>query len=515
MRRPPLDDLRVPLTELEDTEAVAVAFIMSWRENADGADRGTGLLAAFRGELYCSLGMRRDALFEACDALACRPERVGMLAELSLEPECRRGHGGVYDALNCGEVRITRLRRAVAAIAPRRWDDGRIRLACDVSNWLRPDAETSPERLFCHCYARGKGNAQMIPGWPYSWVVALEPGRTSWTLPLDAVRLGPADDATEVTAVQLREVVARLAAAGQWREGDPDIIVVLDSGYDLTRLAWLLAGLPVDVTGRLRSDRVMYCPSPPRAPGANGRPPRHGARLVLGEPATWPEPAAATVTETSRYGTAKAIAWPRLHQQLARRAAWEDHQGELPVVEGTLVRLQVERLPGCRDAEPLWLWSSRAAAGERDVDRAWQAFLRRFDIEHAFRFLKQQLGWTRPRLRDPAAADRWTWLVIAAYAQLHLARDLAADIRLPWQRPCPPGRLTPARVRRGFRRLRQDLPVPASAPKPTRPGPGRPAGSKNQSPATRHDVGKTVKRPESKTKDPQADRLNNKLRACW
>ena len=97
------------------------------------------------------------------------------------------GHGGVYDALNCGEVVIGRLRRAVDAIPLRRWDDGRIRLACDVSNWLRPNAETSPERLFCHCYARGQGNAQMIPGWPYSWVVALEPGRTSWTLPLDAV----------------------------------------------------------------------------------------------------------------------------------------------------------------------------------------------------------------------------------------------------------------------------------------------------------------------------------------
>ena len=47
----------------------------------------------------------------------------------------------------------------------------------------------------------------MIPGWPYSFVVALEPGRTSWTLPLDAVRLGPADDATEVTAAQVRDVV--------------------------------------------------------------------------------------------------------------------------------------------------------------------------------------------------------------------------------------------------------------------------------------------------------------------
>jgi hypothetical protein len=184
--------------------AVALAFIMSWQASGDGADRGMARLAVFRGELYCSLGTRRDVLFEACDALACRPERVHMLAELCLEPECRRGHGGLYDALNCGEVRISRLRRAVSGIPPRRWDDGRIRLACDVSNWLRPDAETSPERLFCHCYARGKGNAQMIPGWPYSWVVALEPGRTSWTLPLDAVRLGPADDATEVTAARLR-----------------------------------------------------------------------------------------------------------------------------------------------------------------------------------------------------------------------------------------------------------------------------------------------------------------------
>ena len=140
-----------------------------------------------------------------------------------------------------------------------------------MSNWLRPDAETSPERLFCHCYARGKGNAQMIPGWPYSLVVALEPGRTSWTLPLDAVRLGPADDATEVTAAQVREVAERLIAAGHWRDGDPDILVVFDSGYDLTRLAWLLRDLPVEVAGRLRSNRVMYFPAPPRPRARPGR----------------------------------------------------------------------------------------------------------------------------------------------------------------------------------------------------------------------------------------------------
>jgi hypothetical protein len=210
----------------------------------------------------------------------------------------------------------------------------RIRLAADVSNWLRPDAEASTDRLFCHCYARGRGNAQLIPGWPYSVVAALEPRRVWWTLPLDAVRLGPADDATEVTAAQVRGVVARLVAAGHWHDGDPGILVVFDAGYDLTRLAWLLADLPVEIMGRLRSDRVMYFPAPPRVPGTNGRPLRHGTALKLSDLGTWPAPAVTTSTGTARYGTARAAAWPRLHQRLASRAGWEDHDGELPVIEG-------------------------------------------------------------------------------------------------------------------------------------------------------------------------------------
>jgi hypothetical protein len=168
--------------------AVAVAFSMAWAEGgaeagtgpgAAGGDLPLGRLAGFRRELFQCLGRRADALWELADAVLCRQERVYMLAELSLEPECRRGHGAVYDALNCGVVRIGRLRRALAALPLPAWDDARIRLAVDVSNWLRPDAETSPERLFCHCYARGRGNKQVIPGWPYSFVAALGPGRTS------------------------------------------------------------------------------------------------------------------------------------------------------------------------------------------------------------------------------------------------------------------------------------------------------------------------------------------------
>ena len=87
----------------------------------------------------------------------------------------------------------------------------------------------------------------------------------------------------------------------------------------------------------------------------------------------------------------------------------------------------------------MWLWWSRTGATAADVDRCWQSFLRRFDLEHTFRLYGQVLGWTAPKIRDPAAADRWTWLIIAAHTQLRLARPLAADLRRPGERPAPPG----------------------------------------------------------------------------
>jgi hypothetical protein len=475
-----------------------VAFSMAWLD-APVEDLALERLDAFRGELYGCFTARADALFELCDALLCTDGPVKTLAGLSLAPEHRRGHGALYDAVDHGQLEIGRLRRAVAGLPLPRACDGRLVLAADVSNWLRPGAATSPERLFCHVYGRGKGQAQMIPGWPYSVVAALEPGRTSWTAVLDAVRLGPGDDETGVTAAQVRDVVTRLIEAGHWSEGDPAILVVFDAGYDVTRLAYLLADLPVELLGRLRSDRVLYFPAPPRAPGANGRPARHGPELKLAGPATWPEPPVTTVSETTRYGTAVARSWDRLHPRLTSRAAWEHHDGELPVIEGTLIRLQVDHLPGDRDPKPVWLWWSRTGASPAGVDRLWQSFLRRFDLEHTFRLFKQVLGWTAPKIRDPQAADRWTWLIIACHAQLRLARGLAADLRRPWERPAPPGRLTPARVRRGFRNIRAKITCPAGAPKPGKPGPGRPPGSKNRRTAARHDVGKRPKTDTAKT----------------
>jgi hypothetical protein len=409
-----------------------VAFIMAWHGAGGGDSAGDARrLAGFRGELYACFTARADALFEACDAVLCGAGRVTDLARLSLAPEFRRGHGSLYDALSCGRVSFARLRAAVAGLPLPAWPDGGIRLAVDVSAWLRPEAAASRERMFCHVPGRGANAGQRIPGWPYSLVSALGPGASSWGVLLDAVRIGPDDDETDLTAAQLREVVERLAAAGRWRPGDPPVLVVMDAGYDPVRLAWLLRGLPVTVCARLRAGRVFYPPAPPRDPSVPGRVPKHTGTPVRCAAAAGGEGAAVRAQAVTRRGPAAVTAWHRMHQKLVRRA-WSSHprHEELPVIEGTLIRL-------AGAGKDMWLWASEPAADAGRTARLWQAYLRRFDIEHCFRFLKQHLGWTAPLLRAPEAADRWTWLVIAAWNQLWLARPLAA---FPGSRPSRPGK---------------------------------------------------------------------------
>jgi hypothetical protein len=237
----------------------------------------------------------------------------------------------------------------------------------------------------------------------------------------------------------------------------------------------------------MRADRVPRRSAPPRTPGQTGRPRRHGTEFVFGDPATWGTPDITTRTDTRLYGPALARAWNRLHPRLTHRTAWIAHTGNLPILEGTLIRLQVERLPSGATPKPVWLWHSRTDPEPLDVDLLWQAFLRRFDIEHTFRLLKQTLGWVCPKIRTPQAADRWTWLILAAYTQLRLARPLAADLRRPWEQPTTQHRLTPARVRRGFRHLRPQLPAPPAHPNPPGQAQDDPQAA-NTHPTPRHDV---------------------------
>jgi hypothetical protein len=439
-------------------------------------------LGAFRDQLHACFPRRADALFELGDALLCA-EAFPSLPHLSLEPAHRRGWGSAYAALAHGEVDAERLRDLLAGCLPPA--DPPV-FAVDVTTWPRCDAECSPERGYYYHPSRHSAGQPIIAGWAFQWIAQLSFDRDSWTAPVDARRLHPLDDTDQTAAVQIRALLARLPA------GRPVPLVVFDAGYDSAQLTLDLAEERVAVLVRLRSDRCFYADPPPRAPGSTGRPRRHGAKFNCADPTTWPPPTATHLVVDDQYGTVTVAAWSGLHPKQQHHPG-HGTRGPRPIVRGTIIRVQVERVPArTRPPKVLWLWWS--GPDSCDLDLTWRAYVRRFDLEHTVRFCKQTLGWITPRPRHPEQADRWTWLVLAAYTQLRLARDAVADRRLPWERPRPQPRLSPYRVRRGFPRLLCALGSPASAPKPSGRSPGRPKG-RASGPTTRYPA---IKKPRQK-----------------
>src|SRR3712207_4144685 len=157
-------------------------------------------------------------------------------------------------------------------------------------------------------------------------------------------------------------------------------LFVFNAGYDPIALTVDLAGLPVAVLVRIRADRVFYTDPAARAPGQMGRPRRHGARFCCADPASWPTPQQTLQVDDDQYGRVVVTAWAGLHPKLVGRGRWTDCPAP-PIVAGTVIRVQVEHLPGPRGraVKTLWLWW--AGLGTPDLDLCWRAYIRRFDGE--------------------------------------------------------------------------------------------------------------------------------------
>lgn len=414
-------------------------------------------LIAFRSELYQSaLGHRKDSLFELMEAALCAsgPEP---LVRLSLVPAFRRRWPSACDALADGSLDTSRLRRVFVRLLPMAAAEDRELWVIDGTTWPRPGAATSPERTYGHRVAPGMPQLGVVPGWEYQWLMAVPESQGSWVLPLDVTRRGPTRGTpTEIALDQLRAVLRHRSIDA------PRPVVLLDSGYDPVHLAGSDVAHHVDFLVRVAKNRVF-----PRAPApylGRGRPRKHGAVFDLKDPATHGEPNRSTTVEHPDYGLVQVDAWTDLHARTA------------PDTSLAIVRVQVQRLPRrARPPAPLWLAWIGAAVPD-DLSHLWRWYLRRFTVEHGFRFAKHDLGWTTVRPRSPEAADRWSWLLAAVFWQLWLARGLLPDLRLPWERPLPPERLSPGRVRRAFPGLLLRLGTPTRYPKPRGKSPGRRVG---------------------------------------
>lgn len=406
-------------------------------------------LREFRQRVYESMGQARDAQFELVDALLLNSEGRSVV-ELSLNPVFRRGWGSVYAALSNGQVNPGLLERLYIRHGPA---SERPVWAVDSTLWPRPDAQTLPERGFHPSPTRIKGNKPIGIGHAYSTVVSVPEESGSWALPLAHEWIGSDQSALEVGAEQVK----RLAALSEVRP-----LVTMDSAY--SGPAWLKATVEgqFDSLGRLRPNRVVYR-QPAPYPGL-GRPAVHGPALNLRRADTWFSPDEALCVRDNKLGHLEITAWHTVHFR------------EAPNHPVTVIHIHRLDARGTRrDPAHLWLMYT----GQRPLHLAtdWRCYLRRYAIEHFYRFIKQDLFWTAFAGTALRNTQLWSSLVCIAYWLLFLARDLVLDSIRSWEKAAStPPALSPGRVKRALPGLWSQIGTPAAPCKTRGKSSGRPPG---------------------------------------
>jgi hypothetical protein len=279
-----------------------------------------------------------------------------------------------------------------------------------VTTWPRCDAECSPARGYYYHPSRHSAGQPIVAGWAYQWIAQLGFDRDSWTAPVDAARLHPLDDTDQTATGQVRALLDRLPTGG------PAPLFVFDGGDDSAQLSLDLADAPAAVLVRLRSDRCFYTDPPPRPPGSTA-PPRRQVQLRrpdhLADPDRHPGLPRRSVRHRERAGVERAASQPATSPRPRHSPTAADrarHRHPRPGRTGPRAD------PAAQGAVAVVV---RPAGLQLDLDLAWRAYTRRFDLEHTVRFATQTLGWTIPRPATPSrptARPGWCWPPTPSYA---------------------------------------------------------------------------------------------------
>lgn len=410
-------------------------------------------LVQFRQALYQTCPRRASALLDVIDAVA-QVARPHSPAELSLVMQ--RHWSSLYDALDEGRFDLDVLRPLVAQtaalVSPYRVAGCRV-VIVDHSGFPRPMARTVAER---ERYPGPNGTRQC--GHRYSFLSQLVDASGTWLAPLDVERIGPGSTPVGLALTHL----ARLA----YISSEP-IIGVGDREYgvnDLLRVVPHLPGAPVRFVARVRTNLVFYQAPPPRHVGQKGASRKYGARIQLNDPATWPEP---VWRASAPHGSGEQV-------ELRGWTGWR--RRGIPQQPVQIVHVRVLRADGQpKYRHPLWVM---VVGGDLPWAEVWPLYQRRWPEETLHRQAKELLGWSRAQLGTVERQDRWTWVVILAYWQLVLARELAQDGPRPWERRAPTGPLPLARVQRDYGRIVRQFRLALPLPKPRGKAPGRRVGTR-------------------------------------
>jgi len=394
---------------------------------------------------------------------------IRSLAELSLSPVFRRGWPSTYEAVQDGEVPGKELMHLFCGQVPR---EGRIILAGDHTAWPRPQARTLADRTVEHQPAAVPGSRPITVGHGYSTLTWVPDAEGSWALPLLHERISSTESPIPKAAAQLGEVCSALS-----EETPP--VVLYDSEYGCAPFVLATADIKAVKVLRLRPNMCVWGPPPPYS--GRGRPREHGDKFKLSDPATWPAPAQTLEVTDPKLGPVRVTLWRGMHLRKAKA-----HLLCVMLIE------RVDATGTRRDPKVVWLaWLGEP---EPSLPDDWRVYLRRFAVDHWYRFAKQRLHWTEPRLGTPERGETWSNLVVLMTWQLFLGRGVLEDRPLPWQASAE--KLSPGRCCQAWGSLLARIGTPAAEPKPRGKSPGWPKGRVRRRRQVHPVVKKAGKRPK-------------------
>jgi hypothetical protein len=212
----------------------------------------------------------------------------------------------------------------------------------------------------------------------------------------------------------------------------------------------------------LKCNQTFYRPAPPHT-GKKGQPRKDGAKLKLDDSSTQKSPDGTWEGTDANGHLVEVRWWNKMHVKDAR---WLD----LTIIQ--VIRPQAQGLE--RDPKISWFVYIGQVPPEGYAQVALLYCLR-FGQEHGYRFDKQALLWTEPRLRTPEQFDRWSQIVAIVHNLVVLAHDLVEGELRPWENK--QREQTPQQVRRGLAKFLPELGTPACPPKPRGKSKGRSCGS--------------------------------------
>jgi hypothetical protein len=404
-----------------------------------------------RHHVYQCYERSADALFELGDALSSEAS-ARSLPELSLSPVFRRQWASVYEALEDGQIN-ERGWMTVWTTALLAEHAGPVWISVDSTSIARPEADTSPDRGMIYVCNLPHARKPVSVGWQFSTVMLLPEQRSSWGAILSQRRIASAQTAVEVAIVQLEHLRPLL----------PDEVRVLaDRWYPTGPFLSACQRLSLEALLRLKRNRKLYRAAPQAPAGTRGAPRKHGTLFQGSKPETWGEPDEQWQGSDDTGKPIQVSAWHQLHFRQA------------PEVEVTVYRVVRERATGSkRDPVESWLcWIGLIPLPPCEVVSTYRY---RFSHEHTYRFLKQDLFWTKVRVRTPEQFERWSLVVATAMNHLVLARTLGQAQYRPWENRREG--VTPRQVRRCMLTILGQLGTPTREPKVRGKAPGWPKGT--------------------------------------